>query len=264
MLEGGKLVNNSILDKKSYDLFGIYITGLTHEEVKIGGKIRSNDASFAKVCHIKRGVDIQDYLTKHNWKVEVFRCKSIGRYVLKPAKEGLTSANARHLNSEINYMRQPKIIIQNIVAHITKPHDHIMIMATIDQQGVIGLGSIGNIYVTDKTYTFEYLTALLNSNLISWYAYHFIYGNAIRTMRFDNYHLSRLPLVEVSEINQKPFVTLVNRILAITKDEDYMSNSIKQANVKELEREINQKVYELYGLAEEERQIIEASLVSKS
>lgn len=34
--------------------------------------------------------------------------------------------------------------------------------------------------------------------------------------------------------------------------------------IKQTDAEIDQKVYELYGLTEEERQIIEASLVSKS
>jgi len=38
---------------------------------------------------------------------------------------------------------------------------------------------------------------------------------------------------------------LVNKILTITKDDDYLSNTDKQAQVKELERQIDQMVYEV-------------------
>jgi len=47
-----------------------------------------------------------------------------------------------------------------------------------------------------------------------------------------------------------------NKILSITKDDDYLQNPQKQANVKALEREIDRMVYQLYGLTEEEIQIV--------
>ena len=50
---------------------------------------------------------------------------------------------------------------------------------------------------------------------------------------------------------------MVNQILAITKDEDYLSNPAKQDRVKELERQIDQMVYELYRLTPEEIEIVE-------
>lgn len=52
----------------------------------------------------------------------------------------------------------------------------------------------------------------------------------------------------------------VDRILAITKDKDYLRNPEKQAKVKELEQEIDQMVYQLYGLTEEELAIVEESV----
>jgi adenine-specific DNA-methyltransferase len=50
---------------------------------------------------------------------------------------------------------------------------------------------------------------------------------------------------------------MVDKILAITKDPDYLQNPAKQAQVKEYERQIDQMVYELYGLTEEEIRIVE-------
>ena len=47
------------------------------------------------------------------------------------------------------------------------------------------------------------------------------------------------------------------KILAITKDNDYLQNLTKRTQVKEYERQIDQMVYELYGLTEEEIRIVE-------
>lgn len=40
-------------------------------------------------------------------------------------------------------------------------------------------------------------------------------------------------------------------------DEDFLSNPAKQAKVKEFERQIDQMVYELYGLTPEEIVVVE-------
>ena len=61
----------------------------------------------------------------------------------------------------------------------------------------------------------------------------------------------------ISAADQLPFVSSVDQILAITKDEDYPTNQTKQVNVKELDRQIDQMVYQLYGLTDEETAVIE-------
>ncbi len=51
----------------------------------------------------------------------------------------------------------------------------------------------------------------------------------------------------------------VNRIMSITKDDDYPQAPSKQSQVKEYEKQIDQMVYELYGLTEEEIKIVEGA-----
>ena len=51
--------------------------------------------------------------------------------------------------------------------------------------------------------------------------------------------------------------TYVDKILAITKDADYLDNPVKQAQVREYEKQIDRMVYDLYGLTEEEIKIVE-------
>lgn len=70
-------------------------------------------------------------------------------------------------------------------------------------------------------------------------------------------YLKNIPLKEISIDNQKPFISLVDKTLAITKDDDYLVNFEKQAQVRNYERQIDQLVYKLYGLTEEEIKIVE-------
>ena len=75
---------------------------------------------------------------------------------------------------------------------------------------------------------------------------------------FKTNYLMPFPIPsEVSKAEQQLFVSLVEHILAITKDDGYPENATKQAKVKELEKQIDQMVYELYGLTEAEIAIIE-------
>ncbi len=69
--------------------------------------------------------------------------------------------------------------------------------------------------------------------------------------------ISAFPIKEIPQSDQETFISLVDRILAITKDKDYLENSAKQSKVKEYERQIDQMVYKLYDLTENEIKIVE-------
>ncbi len=69
--------------------------------------------------------------------------------------------------------------------------------------------------------------------------------------------LKNIPIKEISLSEQQPFINFVDKIFAITKDADYPNNFTKQAKVHEYESQIDQMVYELYRLTEEEIKIVE-------
>ncbi|RLC34973.1 MAG: hypothetical protein DRH33_08870, partial [Candidatus Nealsonbacteria bacterium] len=103
----------------------------------------------------------------------------------------------------------------------------------------------------------KYLLAVLNSMAIDFY-YRQIssqLGNA--ALRAFTIYVEQLPIPKISESDQKPFIELVDCILAITKDDDYLENPAKQTRVHDYERQIDQMVYKLYDLTEEEIKIIE-------
>ena len=81
-------------------------------------------------------------------------------------------------------------------------------------------------------------------------------------MDFYNFYIQQIPIpqavVEKRE-GQKMFIALVDKILAITKDDDYLNNAAKQAKVRDYEKQIDQLVYKLYDLTEEEIKIVEGN-----
>jgi adenine-specific DNA-methyltransferase len=110
--------------------------------------------------------------------------------------------------------------------------------------------------IKTKRVNLKYLTALLNSKMIAFWLKHKgkMQGN---NYQIDKEPLLALPLKNISEEDQQPFINLVDKILAITKDENFYDNPTKQAEFKKYERQIDQMVYKLYSLTDKEIKIIE-------
>jgi len=77
------------------------------------------------------------------------------------------------------------------------------------------------------------------------------------TTRWINNYLKQFPIPEIWKHDQLAFIRIANKILSITKNDEYLENPLMQAQVKEYERQIDRMVYELYGLTEEEIRIVE-------
>ena len=99
----------------------------------------------------------------------------------------------------------------------------------------------------------KYLCALLNAQLIRWFLQHVAPTSGMGTLRWKKVYVEAIPIPNISAEEQRPFIRLVDEILeAKAADPD--------ADTGELEREIDELVYGLYGLTEEENTAIERSL----
>jgi len=107
-----------------------------------------------------------------------------------------------------------------------------------------------------------YLLGVLNSKAIDIYikTYVHLYGDT--GFLLANQYVERIPIPPITPQNQ-PLISqiesLVDQILKITRQPDYDPNSSTEAaqKVKYLESQIDQLVYQLYGLTDEEIKIIE-------
>jgi len=113
----------------------------------------------------------------------------------------------------------------------------------------------------DKNYSYEYILALLNSSLFT-YLYQNLYpfkGNVFPEIRIGN--LGQLPVKKIDKKSQKVFENLVDKILKLNKQLQSIPENSDKWNLvkKEIEKvdgEIDERVFGLYGLGEEERKVI--------
>jgi tRNA1(Val) A37 N6-methylase TrmN6 len=98
----------------------------------------------------------------------------------------------------------------------------------------------------------KFLLAILNSRVSEWYFNLIGTTTGMGTNRWKKYKIELLPIKVPSAEQEKDIEGLVNQILAIKK---YSSN----ADTTELENQIDQLVYQLYDLTEEEIRIIETA-----
>lgn len=179
------------------------------------------------------------------------------KYGLKPEKRYLKRKIAKR------YLREYKgckIVAQEIVAHIQNPYPHIMTAMFYDDADRLINDTCVEIRVLDSKLDKKFLLAYYQSTFCNWYAYNLIYNRAIRTMHLIDYYITQIPIPKRVIDNpgqQEELVQVVDKILAITKDEDYSTNSAKQAKVKEYECQIDQMVYQLYDLTPEEIAVVE-------
>ncbi len=68
-------------------------------------------------------------------------------------------------------------------------------------------------------------------------------------------NILNLNIIRFNEIN---FIQITDKVLAITKSNDYLENSEIQTKVEEYERQIDQMVYKLYCLSPKEVKIVGA------
>ena len=108
-----------------------------------------------------------------------------------------------------------------------------------------------SITVEDECVDIEYLLAILNSKLIEF----FLHGVApLKQGGYFSYSSSiidAIPLI-IENVSQQAFTTIVDQILSL-------KNADPNADTTSFEKQIDQMVYKLYGLTEEEIKIVEKS-----
>ncbi|QWK12488.1 MAG: Eco57I restriction-modification methylase domain-containing protein [Aquificota bacterium] len=135
------------------------------------------------------------------------------------------------------------------------------------QNGIVGLNTTYFIIPyknrENRRRILLYLLGILNSKLIMFY-----YRNTAQVLseeatRGFSIYVEQLPIPPITPQTQPladQIVQKVQEILTLTQFPDFETSQEKQQKVKELEREIDQLVYKLYGLTEEEIRIVEGEL----
>lgn len=145
------------------------------------------------------------------------------------------------------YQAEPKILIRRIINRQDR------LSVTYCNERIVFKKDINPFIPIDNKFDCYFLTGVIASKLIS-----FIYLNSSSIATKDDFRqttlteLRKLPIPIVDSINQKPISDITKAIISLK------SNNIK-TDTSNLENQIDQLVYQLYGLTEDEIKIVEGS-----
>lgn len=171
--------------------------------------------------------------------VKMLDGKDFEPYNIKWPQKYIKYGDWLHRKRDIKYFLQPKIMIRQIGE---TP------FATIDFDGYYTLNTVYNGIISDESFDIKYIYALMTSTLNKFiWRRKFSDGKALFP-KVKKSQLIEIPIPKVIFDEQKPIIDIVEIIIEARK---------QNQDTTSLEAEIDQLVYGLYGLTDEEIKIVE-------
>ena len=264
-----------LIEKELCKNFGFILNGVDLSEVRIGLKIKANGISLNSLVTNQRGAMIQNCISK-NGNLQVLGGKQINRFSITEEARGFISSEL--IKDLKAFIKPNSILVQNIVAHVQNPKPRVVITATmlkeVEQEKKYVILDTINQLENISTLDIRYLLGVLNSNAVSWYAYRFIFANAIRTMHFDATTTEKVmfPALNLNDTTHKAIyeeiisLTGLRMKLGLVNKLTLTPAQMEQfkARTQFIENKINYLVYQLFGLNEFEVKTIECQINSHS
>ncbi len=209
---------------KEIDAFPIYVNETSRS---IYEKIKNTSVSLGSISRTFRGLPLQSELkqSRGEFDEETLIGDDIARYSFRAPSKFLPSNLLE--KEKVGLMKKVKIVSQRIVAHVTRPVDHIVIMSSLDEGGLVNVDTVENTILDDTNYDQKNILALLNSRLIGWFTYVFIYNKAIRTMDFDDYYLGKIPVAKKLSGNDETVSDLVSDMLILCRQKRHLISMVR-------------------------------------
>jgi type I restriction-modification system DNA methylase subunit len=216
------------IKKYTYEKYGFFLNNISNQELEIANKMTNGDFYLNDIAKNSRGAMIQKFIGEKG-DLEAIGGMEIQRHGIVGIKGKIIDESVN--NDEKSVIKANSVLVQNIVAHIENPKDHIKITACLPLRTDLRIVDTINQLTIDKSYTNKFIWLLLNSKLINWYAYRFIFGKAIRTMHFDSPVTSRIPIKKMLP-HDKVFFENKADILLSLYDDLKTKQSIFQSRIK--------------------------------
>lgn len=161
-------------------------------------------------------------------------------------------------NQALSSMEQPKILVPDYYAHASYCLD------TEGKYFFFGGGAGGYGIVLNKL-NYQYVLGLLNSKLLDWYLSKISVRQYKTAFSYVKKYIEQLPIHPINSSNPADkakhdhMVTLVDKMMAMHKQKPRTPQAKEslQREIEATDKQIDQLVYELYGLTEEEIKIVE-------
>jgi hypothetical protein len=236
---------SSILNSKTFE----FKINMTEADYQIFNKLERN-LKLIDFVDIARGIEfgsnselISPLPTKQSLPIIVGG--SIGKYCIKNIV-GYTEHNSNQLSTfkPISLYTQPRILVQRIRNLSLKER----IIATYTEDDLLCTNTLRILTAkNDNKYFLKIILGIINSKLINYY-----FSRNFNNKDIYSYQLEQIPIATGNEVASKKISDLVNKIL-------YAKKQNPSADTTDLENQIDQLVYQLYGLTEEEIKIVEGN-----
>jgi len=214
-----------------------------------------------------KGKTVKEHFYRRDWDFKkIFPSvepKSILRYSRPVPSRGLlfdyelaseitasTNKSAVVLRKYCDFLNREKVFIRQSAAEV---------LATLGAPGTCGEYSLFSLMTDSVVLNLRYVLALLNSKLYTYFAVKcgIILMKKGTQPQIRKSGLQKLPIAMIPTSKQEAFADPVDKILAITHSDDFPECPASQAQVRHYYDRINEMVYKLYGLTNEEIAIVE-------
>lgn len=220
-------------------------------------KIRSNSIRIGDCLKIIRGVETgkqDDYISlgKKSNTVPIVVGKDIDRYIVRSNRWMDYLPNKIDFKDETIY-KKPKLLVRKIADHIHATYDDTGLYTT---QGVYCLYG-------QSIEALKFHLGVLNSRLIHWY-YNFYFN--MDSNLTTNVTIENIRNIYSKDLIDSNIVKLVNHILSLNERLNVLGNKLTderkkiEEEIQKTDAEIDELVYKLYGITNEEKKLIEESL----
>ncbi len=154
-------------------------------------------------------------------------------------------------NSYGNKSILPKIILKGLN----------LLDACLDIEGDIVPGKSTLIITSKNTEYLKCLLAIINSKFAFFYLKEkYISSSYNQGISYSKDMINHLPLFIIDEDIVQRFNVIVDAILKIVATDDYALNQLKQKQVQEYQKKVDEIIYDFYGITKKEVQIIEENI----
>ncbi len=154
------------------------------------------------------------------------------------------------------FLKIPKILVRQVMGKE-------QVFATIDRKAFYADQSVYILLPKNESTNLYFILGLLNSKLM-YYFFSKTFSDRKETLpKIKGIQLAEFPIKQTTKTQQNEIIKLVDQLLQLNKDKQNTTLpnqfEMKENRIAYAENKINQIVYELYDLTEDEIKIIEAN-----
>jgi hypothetical protein len=239
------------VEQEKMNLLPLSIFPINVDKEKLGLAIKTlkNNKKLHKFANISEGLRIPTkYETSKKEKHAIVKQFQFDRWTKIKKDAYITHKNLLKVTSTTAGRYKNSMKNKILIAE-----DALYIAATLDKNKMIPQGGV-YFLTLNNSYSLEYILGILNSDLMSA-IYKILFGGMHMGggyLRFRTKFLECLPIPLTPKKDEKEVENIVTEILSILEDDK------KSSEIKSLVNELNKKIYEIYGISDKEKSIVES------